>query len=1466
MTGTTAAAERKPVDRSLGELLERNVRVTGERLALSDAHRSWTYAALGALVGHLVEEFKDLGIAPGEPVAVAGPRDARLLALLYGVLGCGNPVVAVSPDWSDSDRARRLRTVGVRVVLTTEAGAVTADGGETGGGGGRVVVVDVDAVLDGAADTGSWGRQPDPDDVVYYSFTSGSSGEPKAVAVAQRNAAHYASSLARRLGLGADGGADGGARPDATREAVRDTGRDTGPGVGEPPVLAHLTTLAADLGHTSWMLALATGGRVHVVGDRVTRDPYALWRELAEHRVTGLKTTPSHLAALLPGRDADTPALDTLIIGGELLSREFAAGLFAGGVARRVVNHYGPTEATVGAACFVASSPSDLPPDEPSVPIGTPIGANTLTLDGTGESAEGTGELVVGGPGVALGYAGTRPDAGGRFRTTDAGPVYRTGDRCRRRSDGTLVFLGRADRQTKVNGYRVDLAEIEQVLARCPGVEQAAVLGRTVDGRTRLVAAVRTTADAVLADLPGHLARTLPRYAVPAPIVPLADFPVDANGKRDHRALHSAVDQWLASGPGGGHGGHGGPADSTGLVGELAEFWGASLGIGTLGADADVIALGADSILAMRTVVFLRERGHEVVVTDVYDHPTAARLAGVAAGRRAAGPSPVCSGAAESAAAGRRGTLGPAQRWFFDAVPGGSAHWNQAMLLACEPALDLPALSTALTAVLERHEALRAGVTPTGALGTTYPASGTLAVTWSPAGPAPSAEETIARTSAELNRSLDPASGRLLRCHVFRGGPTAPDRLLLVCHHLVVDTISWRILLDDLIRAYETAAGGARPALPPARSYYDWAAAAGEPGPRAPRPRDGRHGATYSWAADAEVTRALVAEFGTGLRMEALAVAAMTRALQDAGGARRTRVTVETHGRDGEHAYLDTVGWFTAVKQLVLGYRPDVADVERLVAGTGARRLDEADGVPDGTPGGLPHVAVNYLGQFRAPSGRSVSWTFAPEYCGPARAVRHDPLYPLVLTARLVGGRLVADLVCDEEQRASGTARRAFARFTEEILAAAGTTGTVPSIEEPAHTTSGLPVHTGTAKAPVPAGARALVTQTPRVLLTGATGFLGAHLLDHLVAQGAEVTCLVRRAGGRGAAERLAASDRVRVVEGDLADASAVRALASGGVLDGLTAVVNAAADVRLVAPPEELARVNVGGLRNLLDLIRATRPETPLHHVSTLAVAGYHDSGPRRFSEADFALGQRFLSPYEASKFEAEKVLREASDLGTRVYVYRTNHVAAHSRTGAFQTNIGDNRVYQTLRGYILAGCAPRSPHTAFGFSHVDTVAAGICRLALAADVPPDVYHVETPHTVAHDELVGWIREFGHPVRLVERGEFVRALGRLEHADARSADMSRAWEHRPDRNVAFDHTRTVALLRRLGVEFAPPRQAWLDTALAWASGTGFFPAPAPAPAPAPSWAPVPDPARAQAQTAARTLAPARAASGAGAP
>ncbi|MEI5032033.1 SDR family oxidoreductase [Streptomyces sp. S1A(2023)] len=177
--------------------------------------------------------------------------------------------------------------------------------------------------------------------------------------------------------------------------------------------------------------------------------------------------------------------------------------------------------------------------------------------------------------------------------------------------------------------------------------------------------------------------------------------------------------------------------------------------------------------------------------------------------------------------------------------------------------------------------------------------------------------------------------------------------------------------------------------------------------------------------------------------------------------------------------------------------------------------------------------------------------------------------------------------------------------------------------------------------------------------------------------------------------------------------------------------------------PPEELERVNHDGVRRLLAWIDAeAMGGVRFHHISTLAVAGGIDPAApnRRFSEADLRIGRHFRTPYERSKFLAEEAVRAWAASGRRCHIHRSGHVAAHSRTGAFHEGIATNRVYQTLRGYLPAGAAPRLEGATFAFSHVDTVAAGIAALALYAEAAPGAHHVETPHQVPHDELVGWM------------------------------------------------------------------------------------------------------------------------------
>ncbi|HEX8696633.1 MAG TPA: amino acid adenylation domain-containing protein [Longimicrobium sp.] len=769
-------------------LFEAQAARTPGAAALSFLGERVTYAELDARAARLARRLRALGVGPERRVALALERSPDLVAALLAVLKAGGAYVPLDPAYPSGRLAYMLEDCGA-AALVVRSGVPAALEGFAG----PVLSLERDREeIAAAPPLRADEAEVDPDNLAYVIYTSGSTGRPKGVAVPHRGVAN----LVR-------------AQVDAFRVAP------------ESRVL-QFASVSFDASVSEVLTALAAGATL-VLAPREALLPGAdlLWL-LRRERVTVATLPPSALAVL---GDADLPHLETLVTAGEACPPEVAARWAPG---RRFLDAYGPTEATV---CASISDPLEPSPSRP--PIGRPLeNATTYVLDGEMRPVPPgvPGELYVGGAGVARGYLG-RPGMTAAAFVPDpfsSGPgarLYRTGDRVRWREDGQLDFLGRADEQVKVRGYRIEPGEVEAALRAHPAVRDAVVAARPdAAGGERLVAwAVADEAEASPAALRGHLGRLLPEYMVPSAVVVLAALPLTPNGKVDRRALPEpeAVSEEDYAAP------------STATEEALAGLWPALLGVERVGAADDFFRLGGHSLLATQLVSRIRDAlGVEIPLRTVFESPTLAALAArIDALRGEALPAAAApAGPIPRADRSRDLPLSFAQErlWFLEQLEPGSPHYNVPQALELAGGVDLPALEAAVKEIVRRHEALRTAFVPgdDGPVQRILPAEG-FAVSFADLSLVPTGEreaEADRRIAAEARRPFDLRTGPLVRTTVLRLEPEK-HVLLLVFHHAAFDAWSAGVLHGELTALYGAFRRGEPPPLPDLPvQYADFAA------------------------------------------------------------------------------------------------------------------------------------------------------------------------------------------------------------------------------------------------------------------------------------------------------------------------------------------------------------------------------------------------------------------------------------------------------------------------------------------------------------------------------------------------------------------------------------------------------------------------------------------------------------------
>ncbi|WP_441347286.1 amino acid adenylation domain-containing protein [Rhodococcus sp. CH91] len=877
------AAQRLPAE-SLPELVAHRVADDPAALAVVGDGYSLSYGALWSRSGALAKLLRERGVADEDVVAVALPRTPELVVAILAVARAGGVYLPVDVTHPGARLQALFDDAQPSLLVTTGTDLVDS----------RLPAVRLDdPEIATRLDDGALFDLPlAPDRGAYLVYTSGSTGTPKGVLVSHRNVLSLLASTVDEFALRAD------------------------------DVWTLFHSPAFDFSVWEMWAPLATGARVIVVDHLTVRDPAAFADVLVRHRVTVLNQTPTAFYQLAATDHPPLEDLRLLIFGGEALDPERVRPWAQNHPDVRAVNMFGITETTVHVTFGDATEAG----------VGAPLpGLAVDVLDSSLRPAlpGAVGEMYVRGDQLARGYRGRPGQTATRFVAAPGGRRrYRTGDLGRHAKTGALHYLGRADQQIELRGYRIEPGEIETALLRSEGVRQAVVLLRD----DRLVAyLVGGDATAALREA----RRILPDYLVPAAAVVLDALPLTANGKLDRAALPTAEVT-----AGGGAAPHG-PVEE--LVADVcAELLGVTAG--TIGADDDFFHLGGNSLLATRLAGRLSDvLDTDVTVRDVFEHRTVAALAAfVGANSDPRRRVPLVADPDAPA------PLSAAQQrlWFVNRFDPASPSYNLPFAVRLDGDLDIEALASAVGDVLERHRTLR----------TVYPAADEYTVLpaarpdLDPVAVPDSALGEFVRDYAAAGFDLTvepPARMRLYR--------TAPDRhvLLVVLHHIAADGWSLTPLLRDIAVAYEARLAGTAPALPPLpvqyTDYARWQRSVADeqipywldelaglpeevtlPGDR-PRPaRPTGHGAAHSLRLDSDLVRGLheLARDGRATVFMVLH-AALAALIARHGTGRDIAVGTAVAGR-GDPQLDDVVGMFAGTLVLRTEVDPDATFAELL--------------------------------------------------------------------------------------------------------------------------------------------------------------------------------------------------------------------------------------------------------------------------------------------------------------------------------------------------------------------------------------------------------------------------------------------------------------------------------------------------------------------------------------------------------
>ncbi|BCL83211.1 non-ribosomal peptide synthetase [Ktedonobacteria bacterium brp13] len=780
-----------PDELYLHRLFEQQAQLTPDAIALVFEEHTLTYGTLDRLSNQLAHYLRKLNIGPDEPVGLCQPRSIEMMIGLLAVLKAGGAYVPLDATYPAARLQWLLHESHPRVVLAHSSllSVLSAAGVDC-----HFLCLD--------ASQKEWLDEPmsrvqtqmSPDNLAYMIYTSGSTGNPKGVMCSHRAASNHLLWIRQVMDLN-----------------KRDRVLQKAP-------------LSFDASVTECFVSLTCGGSVVLARPDGQKDPAYLVEIIEREQVSLAQFVPSLLRLWIeePGIERCT-ALRNVISAGEILSADMQKRcLMRCPAGVQLYNLYGPTEAATDVSYWLCQPDWNEPANSSNIPIGRPImNIRMYVLDQYLQPVPigVEGDVYLAGMGLARGYF-QRPDLTAERFIPDpfqpGGRLYRTGDLGCMRADGSMEYVGRVDEQVKLRGIRIEIGEIEAVLGKHPQVRECAVLVR--DGRTgekQLAAYMVAEQHVVLSiqDIRKYLQEQLPEYMVPAQIMQLDVLPLMPNGKLDRKSL---PDPGVLSSPTN----IAFFAPRTAVEKELSAIWADVLRLKQVGIRDNFFELGGDSIISIQIIARAKQKGLQLTLKQLFQYPTVEELSLMVDG-----------GALVEAEQGLvlgSVPLTPIQHWFFDLHLPMLQHWNQAMFFEVAERIHSSFLEKVVGAWFQHHDALRLRFIPSDDGWQQYVSDVEEILPFLVVDLSMLAEHeqkaVATQRAAEAQASLDLSRGPLARIILFDMGKDRPQCLLITIHHLAIDGVSWRILLEDLQTAYQQLKQGDIISLPAKTSSFKaWA-------------------------------------------------------------------------------------------------------------------------------------------------------------------------------------------------------------------------------------------------------------------------------------------------------------------------------------------------------------------------------------------------------------------------------------------------------------------------------------------------------------------------------------------------------------------------------------------------------------------------------------------------------------------